>query len=141
MLLRPVTVTAEQGSPTTRIDEKVNIGEMLNKFLFEEPVKENPVFRKREQPVYRTGPAPMPSFNPAAISENPYHSEKTRGDLIKFVGELTRNVETLGLKDDDKKDLELEIKRIETQLARQSIKTRIISDSLNVINSILHEGK
>jgi hypothetical protein len=119
----------------------VNIGEMLNKFLFEEPVKENPVFRKREQPVYRTGPAPMPSFNPAAISANPYHSEKTRGDLIKFVGELTRNVETLGLKDDDKKDLELEIKRIETQLARQSIKTRIISDSLNVINSILHEGK
>lgn len=58
-------------------------------------------------------------------------------ELTSFINEFKTQLEKLALSVDDKKDIENEISRIETQIKRDKPKYPIINSALNVINGIL----
>jgi hypothetical protein len=58
-------------------------------------------------------------------------------ELAQFVGEIKSLIDKLEITSDDKLDLENEIHRIDSQLARDIPKYPIINQALNVINGIL----
>jgi len=58
-------------------------------------------------------------------------------ELTDFIKDLKVQLEKLNLNTDDKKDIENEISRIETQIEREKPKYPIINEALKVINGIL----
>lgn len=61
----------------------------------------------------------------------------TKRELEEFIINLKTQLEKLNLNLDDKVDVENEISRIETQIAREKPKYQIVNEALKVINGIL----